>query len=55
MKFRLVEEKEFFGRNRKKDSLKQRDGAKEAASSCVASPKRKCTDLHTKTIELSKK
>lgn len=49
MKFRLVEEKEFFGRNLKKDSLKQRDGAKEATSSCADCSRVCASDLRLKT------
>lgn len=55
MKFRLVEEKEFFGRNHKKDSLKQRDGAKEAASSCADCSRVCASDLRLKTNRIPRK
>jgi len=49
MKFRLVEEKEFFGRNHKKDSLKQSNGANEASSSCADCSRVCASDLRLNT------
>ena len=55
MKFRLVEEKEFFGRNRKKDSLKQSNGANEATSSCADCSRVCVSDLRMKTNRIPRK